>query len=142
MSQEQNWFQEKFNKLPRDRQEKVRSILDRYASEQKPATPQPSPKLGKEYLTLVFTQPIAPDVQELLKKGEWVAASHSHAIWDRDAALNELKEQATRAKKEEMTRKLSAILDECEEDPAIGEALRPQLEALHALLERGCDVSR
>ena len=137
MSQEQHWFQEKFNKLPRDRQEKVRNILDRYASEQKPALSQPSPQFGQEYLTLVFKQPISPDVQALLNKGEWAAAAHSHAIWDRDAALKKLKEQDARAKKEEMTRKLSAILDECEEDPAIGAALRPQLEALHALLERG-----
>ena len=40
--------------------------------------------MNDDYLTLVFQQPISSDVQRVLASGEWSAASHSHAIHDRD----------------------------------------------------------
>ena len=37
-----------------------------------------------DYLTLVFTKPLKPVHQALIADGDWSAASHSHAINDRD----------------------------------------------------------
>ena len=42
-----------------------------------------------DYLTVVFRQPIGPAARTLLESGEWTAASHSHAIHDRDEAKQE-----------------------------------------------------
>ena len=36
------------------------------------------------HLTLVFSQPISLAVRGILEGTEWTAASHTHAIWDRD----------------------------------------------------------
>ena len=40
--------------------------------------------MSGDFLTLVFAQPISADVQRVLAAGEWSAASHSHAIHERD----------------------------------------------------------
>ena len=40
--------------------------------------------MSDDYLTLVFRQPISSEVQRVLASGEWSAASHSHAIHERD----------------------------------------------------------
>lgn len=48
-----------------------------------------------DYLTMVFRQPINAAARALLESGEWTAASHSHAIQDRDEALREVEKLRT-----------------------------------------------
>jgi len=40
--------------------------------------------MNDDYLTLVFQQPLSDAARSLLESGDWSAASHSHAIQDRD----------------------------------------------------------
>lgn len=40
--------------------------------------------MSREYLTLIFRQPISDEVRAVLKRAEWIAATHSNPLQERD----------------------------------------------------------
>lgn len=69
-----------------------------------------------DYLTLIFRKPVSNLVQEVFSKQEWVAASHSHVMRDRDNYEREvvrLKEENARlqAEVDALREVLSRILE-------------------------------
>lgn len=40
--------------------------------------------MSREYLTLIFRQPISDEVRAVLERAEWIAATHSNPLQERD----------------------------------------------------------
>lgn len=82
-----------------------------------------------DYLTLIFRKPVSNLVQEVFSKQEWVAASHSHVMRDRDNYEREV----VRLKEENA--KLRGELDAALQSQGREDALREALEVMVEMVE-------